>query len=385
MRSEEDDGAEGCEAIPPRPQSESDAVHTRVSPETYRLLYQELFDFAIDCQLVTDGQGLILEANHAASALLRYPKAFLIGKPLGLLVGEGRRGRFYECLMRLGQAAGKDEFETRLACRGELRDVVARANSAGLEPGRFGIRWLIRDISERKAMETARQDPLRRLVAAEEGERRRISRELHDQLGQELTGLMLGLKALERFLPADSPGHLSLRDLREAADRIGRATHDLAVDLRPTVLDDVGLQPALAGLIQRWSDQAGTPVDYHFSLQGNIRLSPEIESTLYRLVQESLNNIAKHAVARRASVIVEQHGSHLIALIEDDGKGFEIEGGIKPTQLGLLGMEERSALIGGDFQVESSRGVGTTVRIRIPLILQARSRDHGEDPNHSGR
>jgi PAS domain S-box-containing protein len=332
----------------------------------HRLRYQELFEFALDCHLVTNSAGIILEANHAAAALFKCPKEFLIDKPLGLLVRDGSRSRFYECLAKLRRAGGPDEFETRMG-RGEyVRDVEVRATSAGTPAvGRATFHWLIRDITERRRAESARTELLRQLVSAQENERRRLSREIHDWLGQELTGLTLGLKVLAADIPPDTGASRRLAELRETIDRIGREAHDVALDLRPTALDDLGLRAALDTLIGRWSERAGVTAQFHFDAPGTGRFPSEVESAVYRVVQEALTNVAKHARAARVSIIVEHRDQQLVAIVEDDGCGFEPEAIGGNGRLGLSGMNERVTLVDGTFQVESSSGAGTTVRARI--------------------
>jgi len=266
---------------------------------------------------------------------------------------------------RLAELAGlsdqlrraRDELEARVR---ERTVDLARANEA-----------LKGEIAERRLAEAARTELLRCLVTAQEDERRRVSRELHDLLGQDLTALILGLKALEAVVPEEPLGRRGLREMQEIVGRIGREVHDLAVELRPTALDDLGLHAALDNYVERWSVRAGIAVDLHCSGLDAARLTPAVETTIYRVVQEALNNVLKHARADRVSVIVERRDGHAIALVEDDGQGFtpeesgELDG--FGRRLGLLGMRERVALVGGALQVESSSGAGTTVRARIPL------------------
>jgi PAS domain S-box-containing protein len=222
---------------------------------------------------------------------------------------------------------------------------------------------------------------LRRVVTAQEEERRRVSRELHDGLGQELTALILGLKALEATIPEGAPGRERLREVEATVGRIGREAHDLAIDLRPTALDDIGLAPALAAYIARWAERTGVVADFQAPGMDADRLPPEVETTLYRVVQEALNNVAKHGGARRVSVIVERRRGEVTALVEDDGRGFEpgrVVSGPGPRRLGLLGMRERVALVGGTLLIESGEGEGTTLRARIPLRGPSGETAHGD-------
>jgi PAS domain S-box-containing protein len=332
-----------------------------------RLWYQGLFEFAPDSQLVTDLHGVILEANYAAAALFQFSKEFLIGKPLGLLLADGYRSRLYDSLAMLTRSGGADEFESRLTRSDGLRHVAIRTAFVGESTaGPAVLRWLLQDITARRRDEIMRVELLRRLVRSQENERRRISREMHDYLGQELTGLTLGLKALEPDLAPGTDGRRRLRELQEAVDRIGHAVHEMAVDLRPTALDDLGLRAALQILVQRWSKSSGVAADFHFVANGTDRFPADVESAVYRIIQEALTNVAKHADATHVSVIVEHRDGKLIALVEDDGQGFEPDRDGQFNRLGLRGMDERVMLVGGTLQIESARDVGATVRILIP-------------------
>lgn len=149
-------------------------------------------------------------------------------------------------------------------------------------------------------------------------------------------------------------------------DMIGKEIHHLALELRPTALDDLGLQVALVHYAERWSERSGVEVDFHVSGLDEDRLPPPVETALYRVIQEALTNVHKHAVARHVSVVLQRLPGHVSAVVEDDGKGFEHES-IDKNRLGILGMRERIALVGGTLVVESADGDGTTVIARIPL------------------
>jgi signal transduction histidine kinase len=208
------------------------------------------------------------------------------------------------------------------------------------------------------------QDALRRVVQAQELERRRLARELHDETGQALTSILLGLKPLEEAL-TEHPARASLTELREHVVAALQNVRRLAVELRPAVLDDFGLVPALERLTDAFAEQSGIRVDFHSAL-GEARLPSEVETALYRVVQESLTNIAKHANAGSVSVSLARRESAVAAVIEDDGGGFDPR---TPREegVGLLGMRERLALIDGKLEVESRPGAGTTVVAEVPL------------------
>ena len=215
------------------------------------------------------------------------------------------------------------------------------------------------DLSHRVA-----QDALRRVVSAQEAERRRLARELHDETGQALTSILLGLRAVE-----EAEGELELRaaiaEVRELVRSTLRDVRRLAVELRPTALDDFGLVPALERLTDSFSEQTGISVDFQASLPSG-RLPSEIETALYRIVQESLTNIVKHARAGSVSVVLTRKEDAVSVVVEDDGVGFE-PGRPRDGGLGLLGMQERVALLGGRLAIESRPGAGTTFVAEVPL------------------
>jgi signal transduction histidine kinase len=214
------------------------------------------------------------------------------------------------------------------------------------------------DLSERVAT-----DALRRVVSAQELERQRLARELHDETGQALTSILLGLKGVE---DASEPAELSRAtgDLRELVVTTLQDVRRLAVELRPKALDDFGLVPAIERLVETFREQTGIEVDLEPRL-GEERLPAEIETTLYRITQEALTNVVKHAQARHVSIVLTRRNASVAAVIEDDGRGFGAETG--SNGLGILGMQERVALVGGRVEVESSPGSGTTLSIEVPL------------------
>jgi signal transduction histidine kinase len=208
------------------------------------------------------------------------------------------------------------------------------------------------------------RDAVRRVVAAQESERRLLARELHDETGQALTSILLGLKPLEEAL-ANHPARSAIAELREHVVVALQDVRRLAVELRPKLLDDFGLVPALERLTESVAEQAGIRVDFHSAL-GEQRLPSDVETTLYRVVQESLTNIVKHADAQNVSVSVARREPGVAAVIEDDGTGFD-QRTVREEGVGLLGMQERLALLDGRLEIESRPGAGTTVVAEVPL------------------
>ena len=340
---------------------------SQLDSSSFRLRYQELFDFALDAQIVTDLRGVILEANYAAVAIFQNPKPFLVGKPLGLLLAEGYRDRFYQCLPSLVRYGGPAELESRVGRDGASKVIALRAlNADSPMTGLRTLRWQVQDITASKRAELARQELLRRMVALQEEERRRVSREIHDQLGQELTALILGLKSLEIDIPEASSARVRLRASRRPHTAWAvnvTISHSSFGRPRSTTL---GCVPPSKAWSCAGQNEPASPLASILHVQVSEDSAPDVESTMYRIIQEALTNVAKHASASGVSVIIEHLNSHLMVIVEDDGKGFEhVPDGVS-DRLGLLGMNERVAMVGGSLQIESSPGAGTTVRARIP-------------------
>lgn len=245
------------------------------------------------------------------------------------------------------------------------------------------------EIGERMQAEQSRQMLLRQLVTAQEEERRRIARELHDQMGQDLTALMLGLKTLRNTAAVDSPAQARLEQVHALAGKIGREVRSLAVHLRPPALDELGLAATLANEVEQWSARTLIAVDFQTIGLADQRLPAALETTLYRVVQEALTNVLKHAQATRVSLIIERRTDAVHMIVEDDGAGFDADA-VRYTahaehRLGLVGMAERVAQVGGTLTIEATPGRGTTVFVRIPCTEQAQGDSDGETADLSGR
>jgi signal transduction histidine kinase len=214
------------------------------------------------------------------------------------------------------------------------------------------------DLSERVA-----RDALRRVVAGQELERQRLARELHDETGQALTSILLGLKAIEEAGNGQDVRR-SVLELRELVVGTLQDVRRLAVELRPQALDDFGLVAALQRLAETFAEQTGIRVHVEAAL-GDARLAGETETALYRIVQEALTNVIKHARAETVSVVLTRKGDRVVAVIEDDGRGFD-PADTRDERLGLLGMRERIELVDGQLSVETRPGEGTTIAVEVP-------------------
>ena len=276
-----------------------------------------------------------VDVDHEAMRLLGARTGLWVpliarGRAIGVLAAHDKLGadvRFTETDLRLAET-----FATRAAVAVDLSERIAR-------------------------------DSLRRVVEAQELERRRLARELHDETGQALTSILLGLKGLEERMD-DAESREAAEELRELVVSTLQDVRRLAVELRPSALDDFGLVAALERLTGSFAEQTGIAVDFQTALAEE-RLPEEVETAIYRIVQESLTNVVKHARARRVSILLARKDGAVKAVVEDDGQGFdpaEQTGGS-----GLVGMRERLALLGGRLAVESAPDRGTTVAAEVPL------------------
>jgi signal transduction histidine kinase len=252
-------------------------------------------------------------------------------RPIGVLVAHDKTGpdpRFSSADLRLAE-----QFANRAAIAVDLSRRVAR-------------------------------DALRRVVSGQELERRRLARELHDETGQALTSILLGLRAVEE---AGNPDEMrtAASHLRELVVGTLQDVRRLAVQLRPKALDDFGLVAAVERLVQTFSEATAIRVDLEAQL-GNERLPPEVETTLYRIVQEALTNIVKHAGASRVSILLVRSSGSATVVIEDDGHGFD-PAALREDGMGIIGMRERVELHEGRLTVESTAGSGATLVAEVPL------------------
>jgi PAS domain S-box-containing protein len=228
---------------------------------------------------------------------------------------------------------------------------------------------LLEEAESRHAADRQTKEFLRRLLISQEEERQRISRDLHDHVGQQMTALRLRLHALQDQLDDAASLPPKVSELAAMLKKLDEDLDFLAWELRPADLDHLGLASALEAYIREWSGNYSVEADFLFLGEGGVTLPRETQINLYRIVQEALNNTLKYAEATRVSVTVNQKDGHLVFIVEDDGKGFEPERATtQPGKgLGIVGMRERAALAGGSLEIESSPGEGTTVIVRVPV------------------
>ncbi|MEO7539898.1 MAG: PAS domain-containing sensor histidine kinase, partial [Pyrinomonadaceae bacterium] len=230
---------------------------------------------------------------------------------------------------------------------------------------------LVNEMDERAEVEAQRSDLLRRLVSSQEMERQRIARDLHDQLGQRLTALRLKIASLNEVTGQPELLATRIERLQEIAERLDSEVSFLAWELRPSALDDLGLSEAIGAFVNEWSRNYEIAADFRSTRLLHERLDRDLETHLYRITQEALNNISKHAFANHVSVLLESREKEVLLIIEDNGVGFEVGNAGRPREsgkgLGLLGMRERASLVGGAVEIESAPGKGATIYVRVPF------------------
>ncbi|OQX16699.1 MAG: hypothetical protein BWK76_11235 [Desulfobulbaceae bacterium A2] len=217
--------------------------------------------------------------------------------------------------------------------------------------------------------EQLRRDFLQRVIAGQEGERKRIARELHDQTGQALASFMVELKMLENAAGSEEL-HQGIQRLQRAITKEMASLHNLALELRPSVLDDLGLVPAVEMLVRDFNERHDIIAELTIIGCGDKRADPCTETCIYRIVQEALGNVVRHARAGRVTVLLEWRGEKIRGVIEDDGRGFEVSASGESGHLGILGMRERAQLLRGSFHLESGPEQGTIIVFEVPAVAE---------------
>ena len=345
-------------------------VALRESEERYR----ELFENAKDAMYVHDRDGNYIRVNRAAEELSGYSREEIVGHNFTEFIPKEHiklvRQSFCAKLARVGETS----YEVDVVAK-DGRRVPVEVNSRAIYENEVlvGVQGMARDITERKLAQDALQLFSRQLIEAQEDERRRISRELHDQIGQILTAVKMNLYTVQQFCKTSDAGAY-VKDNIVAVDEALRLVRDLSVDLRPPVLDDLGLATALRWYVDRYLNRTGLNVEVIIDLPDpNERFLRELETACFRIAQEALSNIARHAQASQVQVQLAKEENVLVLTVKDDGVGFDLESlrkrAPRAATLGLVSMQERAHAAGGAIEIDSVRSRGTEVRLTLPLEL----------------
>ena len=374
---------------------------------------EKVTDFAI---LFNDPEGIIEEWNVGAENLFGYTREEAIGRMASLIftpkdVGEGA----FERELQSAAANGIAEDE-----RWHIRKDGSFFFASGLLHALYDRRGaltgyvkIVRDLTHRVEMEAAIDDEsssldikieerpptdghwtrvmrmelarqtrddylklrlMQRAFQTQEDERIRISRDIHDHLGQQLTAFRLKLHSLKERSREGEDLQAEIDDLAEMGRQIDQTVDFIAWELRPNSITEVGLEKAIDSYVQQWSSQFKIPVEAKTLKRTNERLAAAAEINLYRILQEALNNISKHARASKVEVLMEDRGPEVVLIVEDDGVGFDLQKSSNAEGLGLIGMGERAALLQGTMEIESEVGKGTAIHVRVPAVYQSAER-----------
>lgn len=345
--------------------------------------YRELFENSKDAFFVHDMTGVYVSINRAAETLSGYRRNEVIGRHFSKFMTPEHARQVQRQLQKKLETASETTYEIELITKKGKHVPVEISSRLIFEHGiPVGVQGCVRDISERKKAQEASRNYSRRLIEAQEAERRRISRELHDQVGQILTAVKMNLHALQHTC-AGKETLSSIADNLKVIDEAVDQVRDLSVDLRPLLLDDLGLVVALRWYLERQTKNCGVAAKFvSGSLDEDDRFSSELETACFRIVQEGVTNIVRHARATRISVRLERVLSDLILLITDDGAGFDARllrsGTAGAATLGLRGMEERAQAVGGTITIDSAPALGTEICARLPI--KGEKRRESESP-----
>ena len=374
--------------------------------------YTDLYDFAPAGYFTLATTGVIIQANLAGATLVGIERSLLLGQSCGLLISAGFRQAFSTFLEHVFAGQTKQAGDFELACKGQplrfvniqaqcllnglecravVMDITARkaaeAARSRLEVVTASNRKLEQEIIRRKALEQAlktSEQQLRQLsheiLLAQETERKRISRELHDTVLQTLVGINVHLSSLTPK-PADNPQILQrkIKETQRLVDKSLAMVHRFAVELRPTVLDDLGLIPALHTFMKDFMKRTGVRARLTAYAAAD-QLPPDQSAVLYRVALEALNNVGFHAQASAVEVQIKKLPDCVCLTIKDNGKSFDVKSVLRAEgngRLGLLGMKERLQMVGGKFSIKSTPGHGTTVTARNPVTTKG-VKKHGK-------
>ena len=338
-----------------------------------------IVESAMDAIITVDESQRIVLFNAAAEAVFGCPRGQAIGAPLARFIPERFRAGHERHIRRFGETGtssrrmGTARIVTGLRRNGEEFPVDASISHIGENGGKF-YTVILRDVTERVRAEEAlrrSREELRELAFAahsvREQEKSRIARELHDELAQALTALKMDATWVAEHLPAGQNALAGkLATMQAMLDGTVAATRRISADLRPLMLDDLGLVPAAEWLVQNFTEHSGIRCELAVGAP-DLELEDPHATAVFRILQESLTNVARHAQASLVEVTLDRDGDEVVLMVRDNGQGFSADDPRKPNSYGLMGLRERAYLLGGEVKIASERGRGTTIEVHIPL------------------
>ena len=346
-----------------------------------------ILDSAMDAIITIDETQHVVLFNSAAEAMFGCPQAEALGAPIAWFIPERFRAAHGERVREFGddgsgaRRMGGSRIVSGLRRGGEEFPIDASISQAADGGHRF-YTVILRDISERvMAHEALRRskEELQELSStahvAREQEKARIARELHDELGQALTMLQMDVAWCKARTPAEPPEFAArLERMEKLLKSTVAATRRIAADLRPLMLDDLGLVPAIEWLVENFTQRTGVPCALAIA-DPELDLPGMHSNAVFRIVQEALTNAAKHARATGVEVSIGRDGDRVLVRVRDDGVGFSPQDPRKPNSFGLVGLRERAALLRGEAAITTGAGAGTTIEVRLPLASTASAGD----------
>ncbi len=338
-----------------------------------------IVESAMDAVITVDENQRIVLFNAAAEKVFGCPREQALGAPLaGFIPGRFRAGHERH-IRRFGETGtssrrmGGQRIVTGLRRGGDEFPIDASISQI-TENDRKLYTVILRDVTDRVRAEEAlrrSKEELQELASAansvREQEKSRIARELHDELAQALTALKMDATwVAERLPPAEKALAGKLAAMQAMLDSTVAATRRISADLRPLMLDDLGLVPAAEWLVQNFSERTGIHCELAVGVP-DLELAEPYASAVFRILQESLTNVARHAQASRVEVALDRQDGAVTLMVRDNGRGFSPADPRKPNSFGLMGLRERAYLLGGEVEVASGRGRGTTIEVRIPI------------------
>jgi len=341
------------------------------SQDSLALFYRELFENARDAVYVQDLSGVYTSVNRAAERLWGYQRNEIIGRHFSNFIAPEYLHLVSANISK--KLTDKGETACEIAVLSKDRGTVpveltsALIHDHGVAVGILGI---ARDLTERKRAEQALRSSSRRLIEAQEAERQHIARELHDQIGQVLAAIRINLHTVGNS--CESAESISLVDQGVGlVDRAIDQVRNLSFEIRPSLLDNLGLAAALRWYSDQFTQRTGIRTKSASHLpEGQIRLRKELETACFRIAQEALTNVARHANAKNVLIHLKLVDRKVVLSIKDDGVGFTepTNGDVSPTLLGLRGMKERALAVGGALKINSGSTHGTEIRATFPMV-----------------